>query len=324
MDKGHKQADRDLKKMEKRLKKEYDKAYTEMRSKTDAWLAKFRERDLVMYNKLEDGLISYDEYIQWRKHNMLTTTQMQGICTELSQTLYDYNTATAGMINAHARTVFCNNFNYGAFEICKGTNMNIAFTLVDEKTVDRLLKGNIKLLPHVDIDEKKDKRWNMQKVQAALTQGILQGDSVPNIAKRLKQVTNMSDSAAVRNARTMTTSAENGGRMAVYEEAEKMGIELQKTWVATLDERTRDSHIELDGVTIPIDQKFENSDGELMYPADPNGDAANVYNCRCTLITTIKNHGRDLTTRQMGERLGNMSYEEWKNEAAARIEARKK
>lgn len=324
LDKGHKEADKQLRNVQKRLKKEYQKAYEDMKEKTDAWLEQFRRKEADMLSKLRAGEITHKEFIEFREHYMMTSRQMKGICTELGNTLTDYNERATAIINGHARSVFVNNYNYGAYEVCKGTGTNIAFHLVDEKTVDRLLGDNVKLLPQVDLDKVKDVRWNMQKVQSALTQGILQGDSIGNISKRLQQVTNMTDKAAVRNARTMTTSAENGGRQAVYEEAEAMGIELEKTWVATLDDRTRDSHVELDGQTIPVDQKFKNADGELMFPADPDGTPENVYNCRCTMITSIKGHKRDLSSRQMGPSLGNWSYETWKKNAMEQIEARKK
>lgn len=324
MDKGHKKADKDLKAVEKRIKKEYEKAYREMKEKTDAWLEQFRRKEADMLSKLRAGEITHKEFIEFRQHYMMTSRQMKGICTELSTTLNDYNERATAIINGHARSVFVNNYNYGAYEVCRGTGTNIAFQLVDEKTVDRLLKGNVKLLPHLDIDDEKHTRWNMQKVQSALTQGILQGDSIPNIAKRLERVTDMDANAAVRNARTMTTSAENGGRQAVYEEAEAMGIELEKTWVATLDDRTRDSHVELDGQTIPVDEKFKNADGELMFPADPDGTPENVYNCRCTMVTSVKGFKRDMSSRQMGPSLGNWSYETWKKDALEHIAERKK
>lgn len=324
MDRGHKDADRNLKKVEKRLKKEYQQAYKEMQVKTDKWLAKFRAEDQKLYSQLEDGLISYDDYIKWRKANMLAADQLHGISEELTQTITEHNARAAGMVNAHARSVFCSNYNYGAYEVCKGAGLNLSFDLVDEKTVGRLLGDNIKLLPHVEPDKKKDHKWNMQKIQSALTQGIVQGEDINKIAKRLQNVAKMDEGAAVRNARTMTTAAENGGRQAVYEEAEEMGIELQKTWVATLDDRTRASHVELDGETVPVDEKFSNSDGELMYPADPDGDPENVYNCRCTLISSVKGYKPDLQSRVMGKSLGNWSYETWKKDAEERTAARKK
>lgn len=324
MDKGHKDADKKLKKLEKSVKKQYDKAYKEISGKANDWLAQFKEADAKKYQQLVRGEIGYNDYIQWRKDTMLASPQMKKVCEDLSKTMTDYNVQTMGMVNNHALSVFVENYNYGAYEVCKGANANFAFNLVDEKTVNNLSKEQRLLLPKAKVDREKDLAWNAKKINSALGQGIIQGDSMNNIAKRLKQVAKMDESSAIRSARTMTTAAENGGRQAVYEDAEAMGIELQKTWVATLDDRTRDAHIELDGVTVPVDEKFTNSIGDIMYPADPSADGENCYNCRCTLISSVKGYKRDTSSRAMSGSLGNWTYETWKKDAMERIEEKKK
>ena len=81
------------------------------------------------------------------------------------------------------------------------------------------------LLPYKVIDGVKDVRWNTQKVNSEILQGILQGDSIPNLAKRLRKVTEMNRDSAIRNARTSCTSAENKGRMDMIEDAEEKGAE---------------------------------------------------------------------------------------------------
>lgn len=63
-------------------------------------------------------------------------------------------------------------------------------------------------------------------------------------------------------------------------DASKDGIILDKQWLATHDERTRDSHAHLDGETVHYNEKFSNG---LRYPQDPQGEAGEVYNCRCAM-----------------------------------------
>lgn len=76
--------------------------------------------------------------------------------------------------------------------------------------------------------------------------------------------------------------------------------------MATLDERTRESHRELDGVRVDNDEEFLPN---LKYPGDPEGDPEEIYNCRCRIVARIKGHSYDRSGRH-----GNMdmSYEEWK------------
>ena len=107
-------------------------------------------------------------------------------------------------------------------------------------------------------------------------QGILQGEPMEKIAGRLYKDTEMNEAAAIRNARTMVTGAENKGRQDSYARAEADGLILQKEWVSTNDGRTRHSHAMLDGAIVDQDKKFENG---LMYPGDPSGRPEEVYNC---------------------------------------------
>lgn len=146
-----------------------------------------------------------------------------------------------------------------------------------------------------------------------MLQGVLQGESVKKIAKRLQSVTNMNEASAVRNARTYITGAENRGRIDSYKYAESIGIEIENTWLATMDGRTRDSHRHLDGMSVKIGEQFPNG---CEYPGDPDGPDEEIYNCRCTLIANVKNYkisDEDFLNRKLGG-MDEKSYDEWKNE----------
>ena len=169
--------------------------------------------------------------------------------------------------------------------------MGYSFNLLNPN-VTKALEGDAALLPinglYRKVNVPKDQRWNEKQINSQVMQGIQKGESIPKIAERLKNVTNMSHASAVRNARTMVTAAENRGRLDSYQQAEDDGIILKKTWLSIHDNRTRDWHRDLDGVTIPLNQPFENAYGEIMFPGDPDAHPANVYNCRCTMIADVE------------------------------------
>ena len=53
-----------------------------------------------------------------------------------------------------------------------------------------------------------------------------------------------------------------------------------------------------------------------MYPGDTKADGANLYNCRCTLMTVVKGYeidASDISLRH-NKNLGGMTYEQWKEE----------
>lgn len=168
----------------------------------------------------------------------------------------------------------------------------ISFDLVDHSTVARLKKdGDIKL-PYKHLDKIKDKKWNTKQMSSKLLHGLLNGDSVADISKSILKIVGNNESAAIRNARTMVTGAENRGRLDSYENLSAKGVVQKKVWIATPDDRTRESHLEIDGEERDIDEEFSN---ELMYPGDPDGEMSEVYNCRCTMrdkiVGFIKNDG---------------------------------
>jgi SPP1 gp7 family putative phage head morphogenesis protein len=123
-----------------------------------------------------------------------------------------------------------------------------------------------------------------------VAEGIAGGDSNDAIAKAIRQRydqwSGKGDSPVDRSramviARTETGSAANWGAYnGGLATAEAAGLEIQKVWIATSDQRTRDSHAEVNGERVAKDEAFGNG---LLYPHDPNGDAGEVINCRCTI-----------------------------------------
>ena len=127
-------------------------------------------------------------------------------------------------------------------------------------------------------------------------------------------------------ARTAVTGAQNAGREKQMEDAQKMGIQGKKRWVATLDNRTRDTHQELDGQEVevgkPFTVKVKGKTEEIRFPGDPNAIPCLVYNCRCTLIEVydgIERKGTrrayedpDETGRRKSYLVPWMTYKEWK------------
>lgn len=84
-----------------------------------------------------------------------------------------------------------------------------------------------------------------------------------------------------------------------------------KTWLATLDGRTRHTHAALDGVSEETDKEFSNG---CMYPGDPNGPPKEVYNCRCTLIADVDGVGMSgALRRDRAGLLPDMTYSQWEN-----------
>lgn len=310
IDEGYQETEELLYDMITDIKGVYGTAYKEMLAKSKKYLEWFVAADNAKRKLYEGNKISEEDYKNWRRTYMFQGRQTYGMLDTMAADLTNTNNIAASIINGYIPEVYAINGNYISYKCCKDLDMNIAFTLYDEQTVERLIREKPDLLPKAKVNIPKDLQWNKQHLTSAITQGILQGETVNQIAERLAKVTDMNENSAIRNARTMTTSAQNGGRQDGAERAQAMGIELEKMWLSCLDGRTRDSHRELDGEKTAVENKFSNG---LMYPGDPHGAAGEVYNCRCTYTTVVK--GAKVNPADMSQRyskLGDMSYEEWK------------
>nr|DAL14494.1 MAG TPA_asm: portal protein [Caudoviricetes sp.] len=107
------------------------------------------------------------------------------------------------------------------------------------------------------------------------------GDSIATIARDIKKsFEEFSVNRSFRIARTEVVGASNYGSFAAAQQAETQIGDLQKTWTDSADSRVRESHEEMNGEKVLLNNRFSNG---LAYPGDPVGQAKEVIQCRCTL-----------------------------------------
>ena len=247
VDEGFKQSEKMLNELEAKIHKEYAQAKKEMGEKVDAYFAKFEKENYAKEQAVRQGRMSVKEYNDWRMRKMATGKQYIAMRNTLAKDLTNTDRIAMKYVNEATPDVYALNMNYGTYSIEKDSNINTSFTLYNHAAVEKLIKDNPQLLPSPKVDIPKDLRWNQQHIQSAITQGILQGKAIPKIAKDLQRVVGMDENAAIRNARTAMTGAQNAGRLDSMKRASARGIGVKKGWLSTLDNVTRDSHVDLDG-----------------------------------------------------------------------------
>jgi len=316
-DPAHKETDKILRDMEKRLDEVYKQAYKEARQTADDFMKSFREMDKKKRQQVKNGELDKAEYERWRRTQVFQGNRYHQMADTLAADMTHTNQIAASVINGYLPEVYAVNHNYGTYEIEKGSRINTQYTMYDRQTVERLIRDNPNLLPRkAAVNVPKDRLWNKKHINSAITQGILQGETIDKIAQRLvATVTDMSHTSAIRNARTMTTSAQNGGRIDSYKRAEGMGIKMLQVWMATLDGRTRHEHRQLDGQKRKVGEAFEVEGEKIFFPGDPAAEPYLTYNCRCTLVGEVEGVDYNLSDKsQRDNKLGDMTYEEWKEE----------
>jgi hypothetical protein len=126
-----------------------------------------------------------------------------------------------------------------------------------------------------------DAAWT--RARAELVDGIAAGDDLGRMRRRLREVTDLTRAQADQVARTEVIAATNAGSIT---RVRLMGADAPpfKQWLATMDARTRPTHAAADGQVVPREGRFEVGAAMLDYPADYTGPAAEVINCRCTIL----------------------------------------
>ena len=280
---GDKLTDEEMAKIENRLESIYKQVSDELDQKAKEYFLTFAERYKKEYAAYKEGKYTDLEFKSWYLAQVGRGKRWSKLKADAAQKMTETNKIAAAYVNGKTPGIYALNANFTAFEI--ESESGIAFNLVNEDTVRELaLNNNHSEFKTLSVNPKRDYAWNYDKIQNNLLAGILQGKSIDKIADTFYQVMQNNKSAAVRNARTAVTSAQNAGRQNTFNRAEEMGITIQKEWISTHDGRVRDSHAALDGVRVNNDRPFPNG---LRYPGDPSGAPAEVYNCRCTMRSII-------------------------------------
>ena len=289
-DKAHNETDKILVELEAHLAGIYDEAGAEVETKAAEYFKRFEAADDKKAAAVKAGKLSEDEYLRWRKNKLLYGEHWKRLVSVIASEYAAVNSTALAYINGKLPAIYALNYNHIGKDIKKQAESigGYSFELVNADVIKNLATKDKTLLPYKYLDGQKDVRWNTKKVNSAVLQGILQGDSIPKMAKRLQSVTEMNKVSAIRNARTSVTSAECKARQDGFERAAKNGIEQEREWIATNDYRTRHVHRLLDGQTVGVNEPFRSELGNIMYPGDRSAHPSNVYNCRCTVISHVK------------------------------------
>ena len=315
VDIAHEMTDRELLNLENRIAKVYREAEKDVQKEMSIFLSNFKKKDAEWKFKLDKGEAKIEEYQEWLKKQVFRGEQWQLQRQMIADTLYNANYTALEMVNNKTPEIFALNSNYVAFDLEKKAEVDLSFHLYNTSTVRKLLVEDAKILPFKKLKKGKDVLWNFQSIRNEVAKGIIKGESVNKIAKRLYTVIPDRNMAMLKtHARTMVTSAQNQGRMERFKEAQSLGINIKKQWIATIDARTRFSHVMLDGQIRDLDEDFEVDGLKIREPADPFAHPSLTYNCRCTMNSILVDFPQEFTERrdnETGELIKEMDFENW-------------
>lgn len=269
----------------------------------------------------EDGekLEKKNKYKNALKKYIYNSDEFKELVEKTAQKFSEVNRQAADAVNGNAASVYTHFFNKEGNEIAKEIK-DYPFTEAEEREVKGVYKNTI--------NNQKDVRWIKKNILSNVLIGILVAQKVDDISDRISIVNERNRKSSLNNSLAVYGSNESIGKYVSWERADYYGVDIQKTWIATLDNRTRDTHIAYDGKVVGLDEEFA---PHLKYPRDPDAKANcpwEYYNCRCTLGKVVIGYKSDQRAARKGDVTGsykkdssfagtktitipNMTYTEW-------------
>jgi hypothetical protein len=169
-------------------------------------------------------------------------------------------------------------------ELLDTLEVNATFDLQNPRVVEFLLTEAAEKVKGIN-------KTTRERLRAELALAVEAGEGIPKVADRISAV--FSDAKGRRSeviARTEVVGASNFGSW----QGMKQGGAAAKEWLSQRDGRTRGSdpedvydHVSPDGQRRNLDEPFDVSGEQLMYPGDQNGSPGNVIQCRCAIVPIV-------------------------------------
>lgn len=325
-DKAHLFTDKKLEQMEKHLSAIYSVSYKKIQSKMLEFAKGIDGKASELLKAIKEAKTEAEQkaaknaYLQYFKKEVVKSKAFKDLSAQIALDLFNTNTEASAYINSQTPEIYALNYNWINQQLSKDIP-NFVSQQITSKEADEY--GD---LTKQAVSKAKDTKWNEGNIKKSVIVGasLLLGANA--IMKRSAKLTvDKNRNSATMHKSGMGTDAENKARLDGMYRAEDMGNEMTKIWIATLDNRTRDSHAMLDGASVPLDDVFDNG---LERPRDPNGDPAEICNCRCSLKYGVgQTTGKTRSARYgdvsgsykksssfkdtQSEEIANMSYGEW-------------
>ena len=241
-----------------------------------------------------------------RQNYLLQVERTKAIADNIARDLSKSGQIAARMIRGEQLNIFQNNYNWAVRDIQQQFPHNINFSVYNRHQLAALFQDgdpfrkvgvreyyNRKARQYVQdvaFGRLGDSKAIRKRMQNQLAEALMLGEGIPQIAARIRSVTQMSLRQARRVARTETIRTANMGRyLAAGQATEEYGIILDKKWIATNDERTRDSHAAMHGQVVGQHEIFTLPSGETAhFPLDDSLSASECVNCRCMIIFVVR------------------------------------
>lgn len=168
----------------------------------------------------------------------------------------------------------------------------------------------------LDTAQENDRARIVRDLNGAMDQGLRDGETYGGIARNIRGVFESSLMRSMRIARTEVHRVRERAAQDSSMNAHRQGVKMNKIWRNMDDERVRETkranHVEMEGVTVAVDQPFvmiSNPQNSGMVPGSIYGpdDAAQNIHCRCYSSRRISH-----LEQQVPKQAVNDTFEDWR------------
>ena len=240
-------------------------------------------------------LVDYQRYEQLSSTEQLKLSRMTNLLEQLDKSTKELKQGLKTEINGHLENTGKIAYNELFYEY-ESKNTAINFTILKSEELKTIIEtpvANYKLSERLNDGVAERLKSN---IKSELTRVFLLGYSYKQTAARLAELGYSSYRRALNITRTEAGRVQAIARQKSQMEAMKLGVEFEKEWISTLDNRTRSDHAKLDGQRVKPDEDFEVSGLKAKQP-HMFGVAAEDCNCRCRTVSRLKNDKSALLRR---------------------------
>ncbi|MCL2188439.1 MAG: phage minor head protein [Defluviitaleaceae bacterium] len=225
-----------------------------------------------------NGVLTRDTMAQYGRQGRMNDA-LRGI----NVSLYKENTRViANAVNM----AYTSGFTGTSEIVTRAWGQNALHGIIRQEELDRALTNDISGLAWTE-------RMNMHrdtavlKIRETINQGLREDESYSQMAQRLNESLGRDTVNAIRIVRTECYR--------VFAEARKdrldrvTGINMVKTWITSIDERVRKTHVAMHNVSVPYNNNFLLPSGASGFGPAMIGVAAEDINCRCFFVVDLAN-----------------------------------
>lgn len=265
--------------LEKRMSKEFLKAYKELEKELYTFIGKYGQDGVLKYSNAR--IIALMKQIKPYIDDIYAMQQMS--ITELLMDQYE------------------NNYLESLFVVSKGLKITSAFIGINETAIKTAISYPWSGENFSDAIYK-NKNKMLATLKQELTQGMITGASIQKMSANVKNRLDIGTKEAQRLIRTESTAVLVDSSNKAYKD---FGLDKYE-YIASLDEKTCDKCAPLDGKVFLLDEMVKGVNAPPLHPHD------RCDICPSVDIPTGERLAKDVATGKYVYIPGDMSYTEWK------------